>query len=64
MPLCELMKLRQVMLEGEPAMTIRPWANNLNYGHCPYCQTPDLRDICPVGATCRICDELLVRAQD
>eukprot|EP00972_Heterocapsa_arctica_P071937 10626297-Heterocapsa_arctica.AAC.1 len=32
MPLRELMKLRLVKLEGEPTMTIRPWADNLNNG--------------------------------
>eukprot|EP00972_Heterocapsa_arctica_P108161 15928234-Heterocapsa_arctica.AAC.1 len=45
-------------------MTIRPWADNLSNGRCTYCLTRDLRDICPVGPTCRICDELLTRAQD
>eukprot|EP00972_Heterocapsa_arctica_P057293 8453286-Heterocapsa_arctica.AAC.1 len=34
MPLCQLMELRQVKLDGEPPMTIRPWANNLNNGRC------------------------------
>eukprot|EP00972_Heterocapsa_arctica_P057428 8474484-Heterocapsa_arctica.AAC.1 len=64
MSLRELMKLRLVELEGEPTMTIRPWADNINNGRCTYCLKRGPRDICPVGATCRICDELSIRAQD
>eukprot|EP00972_Heterocapsa_arctica_P016376 2415129-Heterocapsa_arctica.AAC.1 len=34
MPLRELMNFCLVKLEGEPTMTIRPWADNLNNGRC------------------------------
>eukprot|EP00972_Heterocapsa_arctica_P017787 2628146-Heterocapsa_arctica.AAC.1 len=64
MPLCELMNIRRVKTEHGQTMTILPWANNLNQGHCTYCWTLDHHDICPIGAKCALCSMPLVKAQD
>eukprot|EP00972_Heterocapsa_arctica_P053939 7945235-Heterocapsa_arctica.AAC.1 len=61
------MKVRRVIDPFESngvAMTIRPWADNLNAGRCLNCCERDHRTICPRGARCDICNDPLQIAQD